>query len=70
MMSVSGGSEAVSVAVDGTLMVVSCAAGWREQDWTDALTPYAHLDADLAGLADEVDGTQIFIFTVAQEQAA
>ena len=70
MINVSGGSEIVSVAVADELMVVSCAPGWTEQDWTDALAPHQHLNAHLAGLADEVDGTEIFIFTIAQEVAA
>ena len=70
MISVSGGSEIVSVAIADDLMVVSCVPGWTEQDWTDALAPYQHLTAHLAGLADEVDGTEIFIFTVATEVAA
>lgn len=70
MFSVSGGSDPVSVALDGDLMVVSCVPGWTEQDWTDALAPHQHLDAHLAGLDDEVDGTEIFIFAIATEAAA
>lgn len=70
MSSVSGGSEPVSVALTEDLMVVSCAPGWTEQDWTDALAPHQHLDAHLAGLDDEVDGTEIFIFAIATEVAA
>jgi hypothetical protein len=66
----SGGSEAVSVARDGDLMVVSCAAGWTTADWNEALQPYQHITADLAGMSDEVDGTEIFFFTVASEVAA
>ena len=70
MISVSGGPEPVSVALAGDLMVVSCAPGWTEQDWTDALAPHQHLNAHLAGLSDEVDGTEIFIFAIATEVAA
>ena len=70
MNKVSGGSDPVSIAVADDLMVVSCAPGWTEQDWTDALTPYQHLDAHLAGMTDEVDGTDIFIFTIAKQVAA
>ena len=70
MNEISGGSEPVSVAIDGDLMVVSCAPGWTEQDWTDALTPHQHLNAHLAGMSDEVDGTEIFIFAIATEVAA
>ena len=70
MKDLSGGSEPVSVAIDEDLMVVSCAPGWTEQDWTDALTPHQHIDAHLAGMADEVDGTEIFIFAIATEVAA
>ena len=66
----SGGSESVSVAVADDLMVVSCAPGWTERDWTDALAPHQHLNAYLAGMTDEVDGTEIFIFTIATEVAA
>ena len=66
----SGGSESVSIAIADHLMVVSCAPGWTEQDWTDALAPHQHLNAHLAGLSDEVDGTEIYIFTIAKEQAA
>lgn len=70
MKDLSGGSEPVSVAIDGDLMVVSCAPGWTEQDWADALIPHQHIDAHLAGMADEVDGTEIFIFAIATEVAA
>jgi len=70
MISVSGGLEPVSVALTGDLMVVSCAPGWTEQDWTDALTPHQHIEAHLAGMTDEVDGTEIFIFAIATEVAA
>lgn len=70
MISVSGGSEPVSVALADGLMVVSCVPGWTEQDWTDALAPHQRLNAHLAGLSDEVDGTEIFIFTIATEVAA
>ena len=70
MINASGGSEPVSIAIADDLMVVSCAPGWTEQDWTDALTPHQHLDGYLAGMTDEVDGTEIFIFTIAVEQAA
>jgi hypothetical protein len=70
MISVSGGSEPVSVALTEDLMVVSCAPGWTEQDWTDALTPHQHIEAHLAGMTDEVDGTEIFIFAIATEVAA
>lgn len=70
MTELSGGSDSVSVALADDLMVVSCAPGWTEQDWTDALAPHQHLNAHLAGLSDEVDGTEIFIFTIATEVAA
>lgn len=70
MTRVSGGSESVSAAVAGDLMVVSAAPGWTEQDWTDALIPYQHLNAHLAGMTDEVDGTEIYIFTIDEEVAA
>jgi len=70
MISVSGGSDPVSVALTEDLMVVSCAPGWTEQDWTDALAPHQHIEADLAGMTDEVDGTEIFIFAIATEVAA
>jgi hypothetical protein len=70
MISVSGGSDPVSVALTEDLMVVSCAPGWTEQDWTDALSPHQHIEAHLAGMTDEVDGTEIFIFAIATEVAA
>lgn len=70
MINDSGGSEAVSVARDGSLMVVSCAAGWTAADWNEALKPYQHINAHLAGMSDEVDGTEIFFFTIATEVAA
>lgn len=70
MISVSGGSEPVSVALTKDLMVVSCAPGWTEQDWTDALAPHQHVEADLSGMTDEVDGTEIYIFAIATEVAA
>lgn len=70
MIIVWGGSEPVSIAVADDLMVVSCAPGWTEQDWTDALAPHEHLNAHLAGMSDEVDGTEIFVFTIAREVAA
>ncbi len=70
MISVSGGSDPVSVALTEDLMVVSCAPGWTEQDWTDALIPHQHIEAHLAGMTDEVDGTEIFIFAIATEVAA
>jgi hypothetical protein len=70
MISVSGGSDPVSVALTEDVMVVSCAPGWTEQDWTDALIPHQHIEAHLAGMTDEVDGTEIFIFAIATEVAA
>lgn len=70
MKDLSGGSEPVSVAIDEDLMVVSCAPGWTEQDWTDALTPHQHIEAHLTGMTDEVDGTEIYIFAIATEVAA
>ena len=70
MINASGGSEPVSIAVADDLMVVSCAPGWTEQDWTDALAPHQHLDGYLADMTDEVDGTEIFIFAIATEVAA
>jgi hypothetical protein len=70
MISVSGGSDPVSVALTEDLMVVSCAPGWTERDWTDALIPHQHIEAHLAGMTDEVDGTEIFIFAIATEVAA
>lgn len=70
MFIVSGGSEPVSIAISDDLMVVSCAPGWTEQDYTDALAPHGHLNAHLAGMSDEVDGTEIFVFTIAREVAA
>jgi hypothetical protein len=62
--------ELVSVAVAGDLMVVSCAPGWTERDYVTATSPYRHLEAHLAGLTDEADGTEILIFEVLREEAA
>lgn len=70
MVNHSGEVEAVSVAAEGNLMVVSCAPGWTTADWNEAIEPYSHITADLAGMADEADGTEIYIFTVASEVAA
>lgn len=70
MIGFSGGSEPVSIALAEDLMVVSCAPGWTEQDWTDALAPYQHIEAHLSGMTDEVDGTEIYIFAIATEAAA
>ncbi len=70
MTSVLGGSEPVSVDLANSLMVVSCAPGWTEQDWTDALAPHQHIEAHLSGMTDEVDGTEIYIFAIATEVAA
>ena len=47
MISVSGGSDPVSVALTKDLMVVSCVPGWTERDWTDALSTHRHIKADL-----------------------
>jgi hypothetical protein len=70
MISVSGGSDPVSVALTKDLMVVSCVPGWTERDWTDALSPHRHIEAHLSGMTDEVDGTDIYIFAIAQGVSA
>lgn len=62
--------EPVSVAVSGSLMIVSCAPGWTEWDYATATGPYRHLDARLVGLSDEEDGTEILVFDIVKEEAA
>lgn len=69
MINVSGGSEMVSVATAGDLIVVSCAPGWTEQDWDTAIaaaqiSTNAYLDAEEI----EEDGTEILYFTTARAE--
>ena len=70
MISHSGGIEIVSVAVAGDFMVVSCAPGWDNADWTNALAPYQGLNAHLHAMDEESDGTEIYVFALAEELVA
>jgi len=71
MINVSGGSEMVSVATAGDLIVVSCAPGWTEQDWDTAIAA-AQISANAYLDAEEIeeDGTEILYFTTARAEVS
>jgi hypothetical protein len=69
---VSGGIEAVSVATAGDLIVVSCAPGWTEDDWSAAIGAAGLTGVSAYVEADEfeADGTEIVYLSTAAVTAS
>lgn len=70
MSIVSGGPEPVSVAATADYVVVSASPDWTEEDWSAALAPYQHLNAYLAGMNEDCDGTELYFFKIPEQVAA